>query len=828
MPPPADPRMRWIDAPLAPIAGAFALGVGAAHLLAAPPDAAAPGQTLIARLGWMATVLVAGALLGFGVERAATVAILGAITGLGLIHAGPHPRPPNHVALLRAPIATRLEGRIVREPVRSPPDRTRVSIETEALVRNGARRRATGLVALTIYGVPPTPLIEGQRIAVDARLTRPRSFRNPHGFDYAAHLARQDVWVVGTGRAEDLVVLAADPPWNVAFRRWARARIDAAVPPVSAALLGGLLFGDRTGLPPELNEAFRRAGVYHILAVSGFNVALLTAGVFAVLALARVPRRVSGAVAIVASLAFACIVGGGASVLRATVMAVLVLAAVVLGRESSLVNSVALAGIVILALRPGDLAEPGFQLSFGATLGIILFAPPIRSALLALRWPRWLGEATAVSLAAQLVVAPILLAHFNQLCLIGVAANIAVVPLAAVCTGVGMLAVLIGSGSEWLSRAFLDGLWPILLALRGVVFLSARAPGAMLHLPAPHWSANLAFYAGLAALAAAVRPPPAPEEHAEPRRPRRPRVSRACLAPVALVTLGIAIELWPLVRPNGRLRITFLDVGQGDAIVIEFPQGQVALVDGGPGGPTRLDTGERVVAPYLWNRGVRRLALVVTTHDDVDHAGGLPAVRRLFTVDEQWSADRGLFEIPRFFGGAGIVPLAPRRGLLPPYGPRRAADRNNHSVVLRVDFGLASILLTGDIEQEAEQYLVAARAPLRAVVLKVPHHGAQRSASDQFVRAVAPRVAVISVGARNPFGHPAPDTVDRLRQTGARIYRTDRDGAVILETDGRELTITTWADRRTERLELGPGPGHPPPPDRPTPDLHGSGKLPPS
>src|SRR5206468_8205957 len=280
------------------------------------------------------------------------------------------------------------------------------------------------------------------------------------------------------------------PPWPVRVRRAAIAAIGEALPPSSAALLAGLLLGDRTDLPPDVDEAFRLAGVYHVLAVSGFNVAILAAAAWAVCRFLRLPRRVGAATAIVIVIGFALVVGPSPSVLRAVVMAVLVLAALLLERDASVTNSLALAAVAILAVRPGDLFDPGFQLPFAATLGIVV-APPPRGAIVG---------ALGVSAAAQLAVLPVALTHFNQLSTIGVVANLGVVPLAGAATIVGLVAVGLSFLSETVAGVAFDAVWPVLLALRGVVALAARVPGAVVHLPAPGWIALSCYLGGLALL----------------------------------------------------------------------------------------------------------------------------------------------------------------------------------------------------------------------------------------------------------------------------------------------------------------------------------------
>jgi competence protein ComEC len=317
-----------------------------------------------------------------------------------------------------------------------------------------------------------------------------------------------------------------------------------------------------------------------------------------------------------------------------------------------------------------------------------------------------------------------------------------------------------------------------LLALRGAVALGAAIPGAVVHLPAPSGVAIACYAGGLGAALGAW--------HFTGRR-RGLLVGGAA----GLLTLAVGVWSWPMLAPtSGRLRVTILDVGQGDAIVVEAPDGRAMVVDAGTGGPWRLDVGERVVAPFLWNRAILRLAATVVTHADADHAGGMAALHRLLPVRERWDA-----QTPRAFGGAWITPLG---------AVTDSARVNDHAIVLRVELGLASVLLASDIEAAAERALVGRGAPLAATVLKVAHHGAATSSTTPFLAAVRPAIAVISVGARNGYGHPHPGTLTRLHAAGAHVYRTDRDGAVLLETDGRTLTVTRWADQRVERLCLDP------------------------
>jgi competence protein ComEC len=265
----------------------------------------------------------------------------------------------------------------------------------------------------------------------------------------------------------------------------------------------------------------------------------------------------------------------------------------------------------------------------------------------------------------------------------------------------------------------------------------------------------------------------------------------ALAAVVALLTAVVLVALPILTRGDGRLRVTVLDVGQGDAIVVEAPDGRVVVVDAGAGGPWRLDAGERAVAPFLWNRGVLSLHATLTTHDDIDHAGGMATLRRLFRVAETWDEARGAHGL----GGTLLTPIAPD---VP------GGRRNDRAIMLRVELGLANILLASDVEAAGEHALLEAGIPLRATVLKVGHHGAATSSTGPFLAAVRPSVAIVSVGARNPYGHPDAGVLVRLAAMGARVYRTDLDGAVLVETDGRALSVTRWRDRTVERFCLDP------------------------
>src|SRR5262249_2710091 len=471
----------------------------------------------------------------------------------------------------------------------------------------------------------------------------------------------------------------------------------------------------RRQLPATLVADFRAAGVFHILAISGFNVGLVAGAVLVGLRVLRLPARLAAAMALAVLIAFAAVVGGQASVLRATVMAGLVLAGQLLGRETGAWNSLAAALLVLLAWEPGALVDPGLQLSFAATAGILGLAVPIRG-LLPARWPAPVATAVAVSAGAQLAVSPLMLLYWNQLSLIGVVANLLVVPLAAALTTLGLLAVSLAVASELLAHALFQSLWALLLGLRLVVRAFAALPGAMIPAPTPP---ALALAAAAAALVLA------------PWASTRWR--RWGVAGLAALALGSTAAGY---LPDGRLHVLMLDVGQGDAILIRGPDGQAILVDTGGGGPGRSDRGERVVLPALRRLGVWRLAALALTHGDPDHAGGLQSLLDGIPITTAWvPAGTEDAEWQRPIADSGVPRQVLARGdrlwlgpvlltVLHPPGPSDGpwrSDANNASLVLRIEWGPASVLLTGDAEAVAERSMLARGLPLDALVLKVGH-----------------------------------------------------------------------------------------------------------
>jgi competence protein ComEC len=767
-----------MTAPLVPLGAAFTGGI-ALGLWLAPPSWLPPAGLALAGLAlwaaWRARL------------TAASAAILLLVGLAGWARTGLPDPWPAHEGLDVG--VSRLEGLVTGDVEREGP-RTEVPLLVDRVITDEGSRPARGRLRALLFG-PPSPLQPGDRVRVTLDLRPARSFRNP-GADGAGSARPGRPSLIATGRTE---TIDRRPPGGMPW--WLRTRLAIhrvvvrELPAVPAALLEGLLIGERRRLPAGLLADFRAAGVVHVLAISGFNVALVAGAVVVTLRLLRVPARPAAALACLTLLGFAAVVGPEPSVLRATVMGVLAASAELVGREARTWNGLAAALIVLLAAEPGSLTDPGLQLSFAATAGILHLARP-----LALRLRPTLGHglgmAIAVSVAAELAVAPLVALHFGQLSLVGPLANLAVVPLAAGATMLGLLALGVTAVAGWAGHLLFQTLWALLVGLRLLVRGLAALPGAWIPIPPPPaWSVAAG---GLALLLLPL---------AGARRAHR----------VAVAALGLAAALGPaaLLRPDGQLRVLMLDVGQGEAILVRGPDGAAVLVDAAGGGAGRSDRGERVVVPALRRAGVLRLAAVALTHGDPDHAGGLLGVLAGVPVGEVWlpagSAAAGWDDV---LAGLGVPTRPLARGdrltlgplLITALHPPRpapghpappATDPNNGSLVLRVEWGLATVLLMGDAERPVERALLDAGLPLRSLVLKVGHHGSRHATGGPFVEAVGPRLALISAGAGNPFGHPAPEVLWRLAGAGVEAARTDRDGAVEVWSDGSRLSWRRWA-----------------------------------
>jgi competence protein ComEC len=579
--------------------------------------------------------------------------------------------------------------------------------------------------------------------------------------------------------------LTGRPPW------WQRAagavraglrRASDVLPPEERGLLPGLVDGDTAGLDPVLTERFRVAGLTHLVAVSGTNCSIMVGALLLVLRRARARPgwcAIAGAVMVVA---FVIVARPSPSVLRAAVMAMIALVCLATGRPRSGVPILAATTLALLGYDPLLAVDAGFAMSVLATASLLLLAPGWAIALRRRRVPAGLAEALAVATAAHLVTAPVIAALSGRISLVAVPANVLAEPAVPLATVLGFGAAVVAP--EWSGGAqglaWLAG-WPCRW-LVGVADRLGALPGARL----PWFGGLLGALTLLAATVALV-------VLAARRGLGRWLAAAVVVAVLVQVPVRSAVTAWP---PPGWDLIA-CDVGQGDALVLNAGPHTAVEIDAGPD-PVLIDR-------CLRELGIDYVALLAFTHYHLDHVGGLAGVlhgRRVGRVITGPLADpaTGVDLVAGLLGAHRLAVAAPPVGArfaigrvqVQVLGPAAAfhdtrSDPNNSSLVLRASVGDVSILLPGDAEIEAQQAMLAAGVDLRADVLKVPHHGSAYS-DPAFLAAVRARVAVISVGRHNDYGHPSPMLLGYLGRLGAPVRRTDQDGDVAVVGDRANLT----------------------------------------
>jgi competence protein ComEC len=680
----------------------------------------------------------------------------------------------------------------------------------------------------------------GRRVRVPVQLRRPSRYLDPGVPDHERALARRGTTLIGTVKSGALVDVLARGSWLDetlgAVRAFARRAIADAVgrwSASSAAIVNAIVIGDRAGLDADIERQLQEAGTYHVIAISGGNIAILVGLLLGAFRMAGWLGRMAMVAAIALLLLYARLVGGGASVDRATLMAVVYLGARALDQRTSPVNVLAFIAGVLVATDPLSIADPAFVLTFGATLAIVLIAP-VASAWRTPAILRPVATMFAASLAAEVVLFPIGALLFSRVTFAGLGLNFLAIPLMALAQVAGMAVVPVALVSSRLAsiaglaaHAGAAGLvWSAHL-IRVVPHVTYRIAPPSAWVVAMYYAATSAawiVWRHRIALGTAAESDLAARLFRRWRAASALAVRRRLGRTILRMAAGMAAAsgLWILTDPrrlmttrgDGRLHVTFIDVGQGDASMVRFPRGGTLLVDaGGAGFASSFDIGDRVVAPVIRDAGFYRLDRVALTHGDPDHIGGAGSVIEEFRPREVWEGipvqrsgpltalrTETLAAAGRWANvyagdrvsvdGVDVLAWHPARG-----DWERQKVRNDDSLVLELRWRDVSMLLTGDIGRSVEGALGATipAAPLR--VVKVPHHGSLTSSTREFVTAIRPRVAVVSAGRANHFGHPAPEVLERYRAAGAEIFRTDRDGAITVDSDGTSIEVRTFSGR---------------------------------
>jgi competence protein ComEC len=577
-------------------------------------------------------------------------------------------------------------------------------------------------------------------------------------------------------------------------------------------MAGGLLLGERERLSPDLLRSLRNAGVLHILTVSGLHVGLIVGAVLLLGKALRAPLALQVTLALAACFFYAGIVGNRAPVVRASIMAAAALGGVLLQRDSPGINTLCLAGLVLLGIHPGSIWEIGFQLSFGAVFGIVAFFPVLRGFgfLRSLRRRKgisWILDGLLVSLSAQLGVCPLVAYHFSQWTPVSLLANLVVLPQVGIALPLAAVAVMTGGVSGTLALIPFGALWAVLRVLWLTAEPLSRIPGGAWIVRQPEAWMVVATYAGLIGGFVSL--------------------SLGWWKRAVLATLGLGTVFLLYVDPihPERLEVTVLDVGFGCAAVARLPSGDAVLIDGGDCSEYR-DYGEQVVVPYLKSQGIDEVDLAILTHPHKDHFGGLTAV--VEDLDVRALLEPGLVagseEYREFLESVcarGVpfevvdqrreIRLGEETGLeiipVDPESPCASLGRenirlNNGSLVVRLRYRDAVVLFPGDVEASRELDLLRSGVDLDSDVIVVPHHGSDSSSLPELVAAVSPDIAIVSVGRRGRQRLPSQGVLDRYRNAGARVLRTDQRGAVTLTSDGENIWVeTAVGDKRRSLWE---------------------------
>lgn len=695
---------------------------------------------------------------------------------------------------------------------------------------------------------PPMHVFQyGARLRFAAKLNPPRNYRNPGAFDYQGYLAENGITALASADAAKVELLpgfygSRAERWRTRAHRSIVEKVHSVWPPKQASLMDAMVVGEDAFLNRSTRMDFQRSGTYHVLVVSGMNVTILALFLFYVLRRSRMNDVLASALTVALVAGYALVTNVGPPVWRATLMLAVYLGARVLYREKPMLNAIGAAALALMVVNPLVLFGASFQLTFlcvclVAALGVPIldrtiqpfvrgliypsvtaydfslppgvvqfrldlrllagrlerfFGPTIPAPTLALAARVALGgcQLIVISAVMQLGLALPMAYYFHRATVVGMPANLLVVPLtellmpaAALAVGLSYISVGLAKIPAWVAGWAVEGIAGTVHRLGGLALADARVP-------TPGLLLILAAAAALILAMILVR--------------RRALVASIGIAALVLSAAWIcAIPVRPQSRA-GTLEVTAIDVGQGDSLLVVSPQGRALLVDAG-GLPrwahSDLDIGEDVVSPYLWSRGFRSLDVLVLTHAHADHMGGMAAVMASFHPRELWigsdpsepelqpllrrAHDLGVKVIQlragdtREFGGVAVRILAPDAA-------NPTTRRNDESLVMKLTYGNTSALLEGDAEKASE--LQIAKEQPQADLLKVGHHGSATSTVPQLLAAVHPRFAVISVGVRNSYGHPREEVLSRLEQSNVATGRTDLGGALTFYLDGKTVT----------------------------------------
>lgn len=684
-------------------------------------------------------------------------------------------------------------------------NRVRFDLLAESITR-GETEALCGIIPVFLRsgydGRPPAVPGYGDKISVKGRLSEPAGERNEGEFDYRNYLFNKGIYKTFHASGPGSIIVSGHDALDfvsrdivLPAREYSTGIIEAHLSGDEAEYLKGLVTGDRSDISEEIKSAFLNAGVTHLIAVSGLNVAYLILSLNVLLSLLRVPRIISP-VFILLFLAFYCLLtGSSASIIRASVMGGLALVSVLIQRRRQFYNILGVSAMIILLADSRFLFDAGFILSFSATFSMVWIYEKFDKGIVSKisfdsgtisRIRYWLTVSLLTTLAAQIGTLPITVSYFGQIPLISIPVNIVAVPLANISLATGFLQIALSLISETAS-SFAAEANGLLLALQLMIIKTAAGfQFASFHTPQLTVTGVLLSYAFLIFIVMS-------------------NGMRQLLVRCLTVSMIICIVMIVSASKERPLEITVADVGQGDCILISTPQGRQILVDSGIRTPS-FDSGERTISPLLRRKGISGLDAIILTHNHADHIGGAEHLLKNLAVGKVLMTHAGSdekmpSEIIRLCNSNGTEIHYPQAGdiaytedgvmfyfLFPDkdFKPAEGVENlNNSSIVFLLKYKETEILFTGDAEKEAEEHLIRKYGEmLKADILKTGHHGSITSSSSGLIKAAMPQAAVVSCGQMNKFGHPSAEVLGRLSHAGAMIFRTDTNGGVKIETDG--------------------------------------------
>ncbi|NQT24182.1 DNA internalization-related competence protein ComEC/Rec2 [candidate division KSB1 bacterium] len=738
-----------------------------------------------------------------------SIFILIALIGFGAFYSNFRNQilPTNHISHFLNYSDLKITGFLIRDPIPKE-NRTGLQLQVTSVHLMDSSYTSDGKILVQVRDQKLPNMKYGNIVELEGELVRPRERRNPGGFDYRAYLARQSIHAILYVNQNDQLKIFVGQKGNPMLRsliypvrRRLLRNIDDLLPESTRPLLKTLLLGDRTELEDSMREAYARAGIVHILAVSGLHVGFIALILSFVLGLIRLPWKIRTVCVIFGLFFYVLLTEGKPPVFRAALMASIYLFGQILDRRNSPLNAIGAAGLVLLLINPAQLFDLGFQLSFTAVISILVFYPKISAWIL----PRiqiqthWINQPLRaissliiLTLSAQICTLPLTLSYFNRLPLLSLLFNTIAIPLAGLIVGLGFIFLLFAQFSLWIAGSFAMIAHLAIRLLNGLVQRTAALPFASVTLPTPDiWM--LCLYILILFLFILWKQ----------------LQLRKILIIACIILLNGQIWTNVFINPDSKLTYFQLDVGQGDAALIRCPKHKTILVDGGPAYMT-FDAGERIIAPYLIREGIRTIDLMICTHPHNDHVGGLNYILDNFKVKsvlfgpspfESAEAatflkrvkDRGIYsriitapDSVVCFPGLHLLFLSPDSSHITS-GNKKQNSLNNQSIVTLLTYGKTSFLLAGDAEIEAEQSMLQHWRNLDCDLIKTGHHGSKTASSMEWIKAVTPEHALITVAEKNRYGLPDSIILDRYKQFDSIVHRTDKEGALMFESNGRTI-----------------------------------------